>query len=267
MALITNDDQYYHCRICNSTLGQSLFDTKIHDKSAHLHQCPKCEYIQFVQPNWLNQAYESTLNLEDVGIIQRNLKFSRILISLTICNAIKFDTLVDLGGGTGLMVRLLRDAGINAYWDDPYCENVFAKQFVADCAPIEKFDVACAFEVVEHVLDPKTEIERALLQSDTIIFSTELANNIKNLEDWWYLGVNHGQHIGFLTTQTIEYIAEQNNCDFYTNGKNLHIISKTILPKRRIKISIRLSKFIYLFRSIFLKSKTWQDFHYIGNTN
>jgi Nif-specific regulatory protein len=40
-----------------------------------------------------------------------------------------FGTVVDCAGGYGILVRLLRDYGVNALWSDPYCENVLAKGF------------------------------------------------------------------------------------------------------------------------------------------
>jgi hypothetical protein len=39
----------------------------------------------------------------------------------------KNGTFVDIGGGYGLLTRLMRDRGFDFYWKDPHCENIFAK--------------------------------------------------------------------------------------------------------------------------------------------
>jgi hypothetical protein len=36
---------------------------------------------------------------------------------------------IDYGGGYGLFVRLMRDAGFDYYWFDKFCDNVLSKGF------------------------------------------------------------------------------------------------------------------------------------------
>ena len=41
-------------------------------------------------------------------------------------------SIVDYGGGYGLLVRLMRNSGFDFYRYDPYCANFFAKGFEVD---------------------------------------------------------------------------------------------------------------------------------------
>ena len=225
--------------------------------------CKICGYLQFVDPTWLDTAYSNPINVEDVGIVQRNTKFLKMILSLAITKVFAIKSLLDLGGGTGLLVRMLRDAGINAYWDDPYCENIFAREFSLKDFDHSRFSLTCAFEVFEHLLYPTDEVKRALDLSDVLVFSTELWRDSGEVSDWWYLGLSHGQHIGFYREQTIEYLAKIHSCHFYTNGTNFHILSKHKLDQRKINISLKLQKYLFLLRRLFFTSKTWTDYQKI----
>ena len=46
--------------------------------------------------------------------------------------AISLPIVLDIGGGTGLLTRLLRDVGFEAQWSDEYCDNIFAQGFTYD---------------------------------------------------------------------------------------------------------------------------------------
>ena len=57
----------------------------------------------------------------------------------------------------GILVRLLRDYGVEALWCDQYCENLLARGFEynGECA-----DLVTAFEVLEHFVNPLEELDR-----------------------------------------------------------------------------------------------------------
>ena len=110
------------------------------------------------------------------------------------------DPFLDYAGGYGVFTRLMRDIGFDFYWHDPYTQNLFANGFEDDLKSNSKFELLTAFEVFEHLVNPKEELEKMLRFSDTIVFSTELMpQEIPDPEEWWYYGFNHGQHISFYT--------------------------------------------------------------------
>jgi hypothetical protein len=59
-----------------------------------------------------------------------------------------------------------------------------------------------------------------------LIFSTQLVPEpAPKLEDWWYYGLEHGQHIAFYTRKSLEVLAQQFGYEFATDGAQLHVFS------------------------------------------
>jgi hypothetical protein len=76
----------------------------------------------------LEEAYASTINNSDTGIMSRNLSNISLVLATLILIKNRNSLVVDCAGGYGFLVRLLRDIGVNALWSDPYCENLVAKR-------------------------------------------------------------------------------------------------------------------------------------------
>ena len=111
------------------------------------------------------------------------------------------------------------------------------------------------FEAFEHFNNPIEEIEKILMISKNIFFSTEiLPKPIPKPEEWWYYGLEHGQHISFYSSKTLDYISNKYGL-YYYNINNLHIFSKKI---KYIFLKLLLFNKFYLFRFLKfkLKSKT-----------
>ncbi|MGD1699641.1 methyltransferase domain-containing protein [Dapis sp. BLCC M229] len=64
---------------------------------------------------------------------------------------------LDFGGGYGLFTRLMRDIKYKFYWQDKYCKNLFAQNLKA--IPEQKYELVTAFEVLEYLVNPITEIK------------------------------------------------------------------------------------------------------------
>jgi hypothetical protein len=45
-------------------------------------------------------------------------------------------------------------------------------------------------------------------------------------EDWWYYGLEHGQHIAFYTGKSLEVLAKQFGYEFAIDGAHLHVFSR-----------------------------------------
>lgn len=56
-----------------------------------------------------------------------------------------------------MLVRVTRDLGFDFYWHDKYCDNIFAKHFVANRE--SRFALLTAFEVFENLVDLLSEIK------------------------------------------------------------------------------------------------------------
>ncbi|MFX1235962.1 MAG: class I SAM-dependent methyltransferase [Promethearchaeota archaeon] len=155
---------------------------------------------------------------------------------------------IDYGGGYGIFVRLMRDTGLDFYWHDTHCQNLFARKFEADLN--RNYKLLTAFEVLEHLPDPVRELEKIFKISSNILFSTELLpdNKLPAPEDWWYYGLEHGQHISFYSKKTLEYITDMYKLNLYSNNQAVHFFTKENINLKFIKLLFkntgRLSKLI-----------------------
>jgi hypothetical protein len=115
------------------------------------------------------------------------------------------------------------------------------------------------FESFEHFVNPIEEIENLLKISRNIIFSTELLPNpIPKPEDWWYYGLDHGQHISFYSEKTFQFIADKYGLN-YSNLGSLHLLTEQKISNLKLKI-LKFSKFgLHKLLQKQLKSKTWED--------
>ena len=244
------------CKVCNQE-NSSIFTSRILDKyDIEYFYCSNCNFLQTEEPYWLDEAYSESINISDTGYIERNINLSKkltILLSLFFNKNAKY---LDYAGGYGVYVRLMRDIGFDFYWDDKYTTNIFARGFEYDSQPIEAITT---FESFEHYINPIEEIEKLLTISKSIIFSTELLpKNIPQPYDWWYYGLDHGQHISFYSKKTLHIIAEKYGLHYSAIG-NLHIFSEKRISSFKLKF-LKFSRFgLHKLLQKQFKSKTWTD--------
>ena len=255
-----------NCTICNTSANQVFEAIVLNEHNVKYYLCPNCEYIFTESPYWLEQAYNKAINLTDTGILQRNIYFSKIITVLIYFFFSKKGKFLDYAGGYGIFTRLMRDIGFNFYLNDPYCDNLLARGF--ECTGIEQntFELLTAFEVFEHLNNPLQEIEKMLLLSNTIIFSTELLpNSVPKPGEWWYYGFEHGQHISFYSKHTLELIAKKYDLYFYSIA-GVHIFTNKKLIPSAVKIFLKMAKYgLYVIVKKMMNSKTWDDHFRLKN--
>lgn len=216
------------CKICSSDTSK-IFDKKVLGKyDVSYFKCIECGFIQTEEPYWLNEAYSNAITDLDIGLLSRNLTNSSKIEQIILATFQPHSDFLDYAGGYGVFTRMMRDRGFNFYTTDPYCENLFAADFDLDLFSGEKrFELVTAFELFEHLEDPLKTLDDILKYSDTLIFSTELvpSDNLVNVEHWWYIAPETGQHIAFYTEKSFEKISKQLGLKFYTSG-GLHMLTK-----------------------------------------
>jgi len=220
------------CRVCESE-SRFAHQAKILRKYiVRYYYCDQCEYLQTEDPYWLDEAYQDPVNIYDTGILSRN-----ILLAETASTIINFwfnldGKFLDYAGGYGIFVRLMRDYGYNFYWNDPYCQNIFARGFEIINESEELTMVTC-FEAFEHFSYPLVQIQQVIKKSSNILFSTLLLPDpIPQPDDWWYYGFDHGQHVGFFRKKTLQYLANRFSLDLFTDNHNLHLLTqKSLFPQ------------------------------------
>jgi hypothetical protein len=214
------------CRICSGDT-ERLFTKKVLGKyGVQYFRCKNCQFTQTEDPYWLDEAYNSAITALDLGLAYRNLYLSPIVQSIIGRYLNRSGKFLDFGGGYGLFVRLMRDAGFDYYRQDKYCQNLFAANFdVEDIKKYSGFEAVSAFEVFEHLVDPITGIEEMLKFSRNIIFSTDLAPS-GDLSNWDYLVPEVGQHVSLYSHRSLQVLADKFKLHLCSNGRNVHFLSE-----------------------------------------
>jgi cephalosporin hydroxylase/glycosyltransferase involved in cell wall biosynthesis/SAM-dependent methyltransferase len=219
------------CKVCESDSHHFAQGKVMGKYDVDYFQCSNCGFVQTEEPYWLDEAYSQPIASSDVGLAFRNLSFSQITQNLLFNFFNHQARFLDYGGGYGLFVRLMRDAGFDFYWLDKFCQNIFAQGFEIDAATNNQFELVTAFEVFEHLVHPIDELENLLKTSRNILFSTELLpeSNPKP-DEWWYYVLHEGQHVSLYTAKALSIIAAKFNLNFYSNGSSLHLLTEKELP-------------------------------------
>jgi len=246
------------CRLCGGAL-KNIFSQKVLGKYDVLYyKCAYCHSLQTEAPYWLDEAYKiNNLSFMDTGAAQRNLY--NLAACYIISKILKANNVIDVGGGDGLLCRLLRDYKINCYVKDKYATPTYGQGFAEQ--NFDTPDLIVGFEVLEHYSNPISDLEnlfsyrpRALLLS-TAIFTNEH-------QDWWYLAPESGQHVFFYSKKAIAMIATKYKYDLVMSGGFILFVNKaSMLTKLASKIFLN-SLIVRLLKSIILFLPTpgvWQD--------
>ncbi len=217
------------CKICNTDSDKYLDSTIFKEKiSISYFKCQNCDFIQTEEAYWLDKAYSSAITKSDIGLVYRNLSNAEWIEKIVLSLMPHVKTCLDYAGGYGMYVRLMRDKGFDFYWQDDYCENIFAQHFIGSLDT--NYDVVTAFEVFEHLPNPLKTIELLLNKANYLFFTTTTTDDIKDVVDfnnWWYRGEASGQHISFYSTKNLQYIADKHKVYYYSyNNGGMHLFSK-----------------------------------------
>jgi 2-polyprenyl-3-methyl-5-hydroxy-6-metoxy-1,4-benzoquinol methylase len=162
--------------------------------------------MQTEEPYWLEEAYEPENEKFDSGQATRSIKNAAFIRWLINAARIQSPRVLDYGSGSGLLVRLLRDAGIDAWGLDKYSVPRLSTGFQVE-NPIG-FNIINMSEVVEHFNEPKQTFDAIFGPNPSIVvIETAIMQAIPD-SSWYYLADFHGQHIFFLSTETIIWIAK-----------------------------------------------------------
>lgn len=211
------------CRFCGAAT-QQLFTARVLKRyDVSYYQCPACRLVQTEQPYWLAEAYQNPIGELDTWQLERSLYASVAVHSLLPLLGIKHPRVLDYGAGYGMLVRLLRNAGIEAYWSDRYAPNLFAQGCQWDGAPV---DLVTCIEVAEHFVEPALEFETLFAHGRTVLLSTVLVPDPPPPPDAWdYYALDGGQHVALYTLDTLSAIAQHFGVQLWSNGHNLHVLS------------------------------------------
>lgn len=224
------------CKICNSAVEVAFEAEVLGRYPAQYLKCSACGFLFIDQPCWLEEAYSDSITHADIGLLSRNLDFSRKLSVLLYHYFDKDASYLDYAGGYGVFTRLMRDIGFKFYHTDPYTENLFAREY--DWQSEQEVSGVTSFECFEHLVDPMADIGKMLSFARNLFFSTVLLPSPIPAKDWHYYAFEHGQHVSFYSTETLKQIADQFGLYFMSVG-NLHFFSEVELPVERVQRLLR----------------------------
>ena len=202
------------CRLCegNTTLQFNL--TLLGKYNVPFSKCSQCESLQSETPYWLDEAYAGkNLSNLDTGAAQRNIH--NLAACYAICKLLKIKNVIDIGGGDGLLCRMLRDYEINCFVKDKYATPIYAQGFTEH--DFLKPDMVIGFELLEHFPNPAVDLKELFrFQSNALLLSTAIYNNQN--KDWWYLVPESGQHVFFYSKKSLGMIAKQYGYSLVMSG-------------------------------------------------
>jgi hypothetical protein len=247
-------NQDTRCRLCGSKSAEKFRLRGLQGIDVAYFECANCRSLQTQEPTWLGDAYgQSNLANTDTGAAQRVLgNHAFILIAAKLFH---LRTMLDFGGGDGLLCRLLRDRGFDAQTIDEYATPTYGRLFEGDLA--RNYDLITAFEVFEHLPRP-AETLASLFQAAPkfIIASTEVYSGQD--ASWWYLAPHHGQHLFFYSRDALRLIASHHRYSYYEiHGR--HVFAKEPLGRNQLWAMSWLTSSIplRLFRATLPFSETW----------
>ena len=235
------------CRLCGGETAP-LFTREVLGKHrVAYHQCPVCGLTQTDNPTWLDEAYQDAIHPTDTGILARNLGSRRVVGTYLHLSDVRREPCLDYAGGYGIFTRLMRDAGFEFFWMDPYATNALARGFEWN-PELGKPRAVTAFEVLEHLVRPLEEFRRiAELGPEWIITSTELHPGPKPAKDWHYLSVESGQHVAFYRPDTLERLGRETGYPHVLAGPFFQLFAKQPVPAWKWQAAVELGAFVFPF--------------------
>jgi hypothetical protein len=208
--------QHDACRLCGNTTRR-LFEHRVLNRlTVGYHECDGCGSLQTDEPTWLDEAYGPTaLNLNAFFAAQRaRFMQARLTVLARVFKLPAHARMLDIGGQTGLLCRMLRDVGFQAYSFDPYAPNYFAPDYAA--TPEQSFDLVSAIEVWEHFAHPAVETHSCFAgRPALVVIGTTLWQ--RQGRDWAYLTPPTGQHVFLYSTAAMQWIARREGYEVWTS--------------------------------------------------
>jgi len=256
--MLTDNGQPIRCRLCDGSVSYRFSLDVLQKHSVKYFLCTQCGSLQTEVPFWLDEAYKiGNLSRLDTGVAQRNIH--NVAGCVAISRLFGVRNAIDLGGGDGLLCRLLRDYEINCYVKDRYAIPSYAQGFTEE--DFATPDLVIGFEVLEHFSNPKSDLDDIFKHdADILLLSTDIYRNEK--EDWWYLLPESGQHVFFYSEHALGLIAKKYGYSLIRSGGFLlYVRNATGLQKVVARFLLRPSVCRVIRALIFIRRApgVWKD--------
>ena len=221
------------CPLCASEAELAFVHRVLGCIEAEYWICRRCSFVYARPATWLDRAYTSAIASTDTGAVVRGEWIARTLTAFAWLCGLRASRGLDVGGGHGLLVRMLRDRGLDFRWSDKYAENLFAKGFEDDDS---EYAWLTLVELFEHLVEPYDFLRRLIerYKPRCVFLTTELRPTRVPPKDWWYWSFETGQHIGFAARSSLEVLAERLGYRLAT-----HASTHLLYTKERDRLAFR----------------------------
>jgi hypothetical protein len=217
------------CRLCMGPT-KTLFTKRVLGwREVSYMKCLSCGSLQTERPTWLAEAYAIPGVHIDVGQASRVLHtWLHLCRLLEVIGFFKSQIGVDYGASTGLLTRWMRDLGYDFYAYDPYETCKYANYFRVESLRDVPLQLLTAFEVFEHLPDPRESINEMLESGAAlVVFTTNIYED--QPADWHYLVPNCGQHVFFYTAKALTEFGNARGFDFVQTN-HFHVFVRQTTP-------------------------------------
>ena len=182
------------------------------DKTSHFHKeesrqfliCLNCEYV-FVPKIYQLSEDEEKSRYDTHNNDPKDVRYRQFLSQLSepLLKKISDNSFgLDFGSGPGPTLSLMLE-------DYGHKVALFDKFYAKDTSVFNrKYDFITATEVIEHLSNPMTEINRlikCLNDGGYLAVMTQILTSKINFSNWYYK--NDPSHIGFFSKKTLNYLA------------------------------------------------------------
>jgi len=230
------------CRLCSAVTEEQFQLNVLGRHSVTYLRCLSCGSLQTEEPYWLHESYTADVPDEDPAYLYRNLEVARnTRVMLHLFGVPRAATVLDFGGGLGIVARLLVESGWRAFVHDTFTDPPFpGLKWTGDAA-----DFILSSEVFEHLSDPATELDRLFQLMPNFVY-VRTSRYRGEGSDWYYLVPETGQHVFFYTDDAMRMIAARYGYQVW-----LPTSADAIFSKRRLNFLQRGALKAFLSRGFY----------------
>lgn len=201
------------CPLCDSARISALAGYE----RAHLHRCHECSFVfagRRPSAEQIRAQYDG-YGLGDVDSPITRSRYEELLDGFETYR--RTNRMLDIGCGQGRFLEVAQNRGWEVHGTESTegaLERNRAKGIAMTLAPVKRgdlpagaFDVACAFEVVEHLADPKTEaatLADAVREGGLLYVTTPNFDSLSRrlLRADWNI-IEYPEHLGYFTAASL----------------------------------------------------------------
>jgi glycosyltransferase involved in cell wall biosynthesis len=198
------------CRLCGAA-ARHLFHLPVLGRlNVAYQQCTTCGAGQTEPPHWLNAELRLAAQRLDTGVLTRALVHAGIVQTLLLLTGLagegKSPRVLDHGCRTGLLVRTLRDMGIDAWGTETDAPPALALGFQAD--GVQGFDLVYAGDALSSQAEPGAVLKHLMSGDPAIlVMQPSLVEHIGAKGEG--LSLDLGTQVCTLTPRTLDWISQR----------------------------------------------------------